>query len=252
MAEIETRVGEVRAETSAAATLRLEVEGPGVDYRPGQHVTIEPRQFPGLASLSNPGYYSLSSDGLDPRRLEITVKETPGTPLAHYLVRRIRPGDRIRITGPAGRYHLPDPPPGDVESFLHLCAGSGAAPSRGMIRHALGRGWPHRHLLVLQDRTEADILFRREWEDLRDREGSKFRLALLLSGKGEVVTPARLRGLIEGVLDPARSVALVCGPNRPRGADPGFVDRWAGPRDRPAEGLLAPLGFAPARILREG
>ena len=60
-----TTVREVQPETPDAVTLRLDLCGVRFAYRPGQYVTIDPRQFDALreANLS-PGCYSLSSDGL--------------------------------------------------------------------------------------------------------------------------------------------------------------------------------------------
>jgi hypothetical protein len=65
---------------------------------------------------------------------------------------------------------------------------------------------------------------------------------------------------MEGFLDPAASLAFVCGPNRPREAagpdgvrrrEPGFCDLWCGSARRKQEGLLARVGFSPDRIRTE-
>lgn len=274
--EVRTRLLHVRPETPDAATLRLDLGGVPFLYRPGQYIEIDPHQFPELAAEiarreeargmpEPPRGFSLSSDGLDPQFLEISVKEErrgPEAPLlAPLLVRGLAPGRELVVRGPFGSYCLPETPPEGITGFLHLCAGSGIAPNRGMIRHALGCGWPQRHLVILQNRTEEDVFYKDEWPALATRHPDRFRLRLLFSRtRQERVTVDRIRREMEGFLDPAASLAFVCGPNRPREAtgpdgsrrrEPGFCDLWCGSVRKKQEGLLAELGFTPDRIRTE-
>lgn len=270
MPEIETTVAEVRPETHDAVTLRLDLGGAPFDYRPGQYIEIDPHQFPQLAAEvadleakkgmpEMPRSFSLSSDGTEPRFVEISIKEEK--PVAYdpvitpYLVRHAKPGLQIRVTGPNGRYCLPPQPP-PVHGFLHLCAGSGVAPNRGMIRHALANGWPQRHLLVLQNRTQDDVFFRTEWPDLLARHPDRLRLRHVFSVTDrEHVSVDIVRAAMDGWIDGKDALALVCGPNRPRvvaGAKvPGFCEQWCGNPRRRVPGLLDQLGFSPDRILTE-
>jgi ferredoxin-NADP reductase len=112
-----------------------------------------------------------------------------------------------------------------------------------MIRHALAKGWPQRHLLILQDRTAADVLYREEWEDLLRKHPGQLRCRIAYSGAGEYVDRTLLTAAMAGYLEPAAAQAFVCGPNAPRDGRPGFRDRWAGE--------LASLGFSHDRILIE-
>jgi len=274
--EIETVVSEVRRETSDAVTLRLDLQGRPFRYKAGQSVEIDPHQFPELAERlavaedakgmaeSSRGF-SLCSDPSDPGFLEISVKETRGgrfpPVLSPWIVRRTRVGQPIRLAGPFGQYHLPDHPPQTRSGFLHLCAGSGVAPNRGMIRHALGRGWPHRHLLVLQNRTEDDIFYRDEWPDLMRRYPDRLKVCHVFSVlTGQHVDVDLLHREMEGFLEGSSAQAMVCGPNRARefvGSRgtrirfPGFCELWCGNPRRNAEGLLLKLGFTADRILTE-
>jgi 3-ketosteroid 9alpha-monooxygenase subunit B len=256
MASVVATLTEVRPETAEASTLLLTVNGAPVDYRPGQYVTIDPYQFDVLGPAlrdrelkrgkkDGPGYFSLSSDAIDPRSLEVTIKVSTAAPLPRFLATEARPGQRVALEGPAGRYCLPAAPPVDVQGFLHLCAGSGVAPNRGMIRHALAKGWPQRHLLVLQERTEADVLFRDEWRDLAARHGAQIRVRPVFSSKLEYVTPEVLREAMAGFIDVETSMAFLCGPNAPRDGRAGFLDTWKAK-------LRESIGFAPPRIITEG
>ncbi|RPH47877.1 MAG: hypothetical protein EHM91_05130 [Planctomycetota bacterium] len=258
MADITTTLREVRPESPHASTLRLDLGAATFDYRPGQYIMIDPHQFEELVpeirereaqrgKTMGPAYFSLSSDATDPKLIEITVKlgaDGPPGMLPAFLLRKTEPGRAIRIQGPGGKYHLPEEPPPGITGFLHLCAGSAVAPNRGMIRHALARKWPQRHLLILQDRSESDHLFHKEFEDLaRHHAGFRFR-QVHSRAKQELLTVERIRTEASGFLDLTASWAFICGPNHPRPQGPGFVDRLRG-------ALTATLGFTPDRIRTE-
>jgi 3-ketosteroid 9alpha-monooxygenase subunit B len=275
MTMVTVTVAEVRRETPDSVTLRLDLGGAAFPYRPGQYIEIDPHQFEELggqlAALEtakgmpeSPRGFSLASDGSDPGFLEISVKEEKGGKfppvLSPWLVRQIRPGRKLSLSGPQGGYVLPDPRPGGG-GYLHVCAGSGVAPNRGMIRASLGRGASERHLLVLQNRTEADIFYRDEWPALAARFPEWFRVRhVLFATAHEHVSVDLLRKEMAGFLEGAVATALVCGPNRPRevlGADgskrrePGFCELWGGNPRRKVAGRLGELGFTPDRILME-
>jgi ferredoxin-NADP reductase len=259
MAEIAPTLREIRPESPSASTLRLDLDGASFAYRPGQHVTIDPHQFPELGAEIRereaqrgkplgPGYFSLSSDGIDASLLEITVKvavDQPPGMLPSFLLRRLEAGRTVRLEGPGGKYGLPGAPPEGITGFLHLCGGGGVAPNRGMIRHALARAWPQRHLLLAQDRSEADVLFRREFGELMDRHPDALRVRRFYSrSEHEIITPELVRDQASGFLDLGAAWAFICGPNHPRPQGPGFVDRLRGE-------LARALGFAPERIRTE-
>jgi len=274
--EFEATVVETRRETSDAVTVRLDLLGRPFRYRPGQFIEIDPHQFPELGDRlkevesakglpEGPRGFSLCSDPSEPGFVEISVKEDRGgrypAVLTPWIVHKVRVGQSIRFSGPFGQYHLPDHPPQTRSGFLHLCAGSGVAPNRGMIRHALNRGWPHRHLLVLQNRTDDDIFYRDEWPELLRRYPERLKVRHVFSVPlGQHVDVDLLRREMEGFLEGSSAQAMVCGPNRARefvGSRgtrirvPGFCELWCGNPRRRVEGLLGQLGFTPDRILTE-
>lgn len=274
--QLETVVAEVRRETPEAVTLRLDLQGRPFRYRAGQSIEIDPHQFRELADRladaesakglpEGPRGYSLCSDPSETGFVEISVKEGRGGKyppvLSPWIVRRARIGQPIRIAGPFGAYHLPDHPPATRSGYLHLCAGSGVAPNRSMIRHALGRGWPHRHLLVLQTRSESDIFYRDEWPELMRRHPDRLKVCHVFSTPtGQHVDVELLHREMEGFLEGSSAQAMVCGPNRARefvGSRgtrirfPGFCELWCGNPRRNADGLLNQLGFTPDRIQTE-
>jgi ferredoxin-NADP reductase len=277
MTDVTSIVRSVRPEAPLSVTLRLDLGGASFDYRPGQYIEIDPHQFDALAAEvrdleekkgmpESPRSFSLSSDAIDSSFVEISVKQNPKDGpfhqlLAPYFVREAKAGYRIAFSGPNGKYCLPPATPAGITGILHVCAGSGVAPNRGMIRHALAKGWPQRHLLILQNRNPEDVFFKEEWKELEARHGDRLRIRHVYSvAGGEHVTPEIGRRAMEGWIDGASSMAFVCGPNRPRevtGPDgaktkgPGFCEAWCGNPRRKMAGKLAELGFLPERILTE-
>jgi ferredoxin-NADP reductase len=259
MSETVTTLRAVRPESHAASTLRLGLGKSPFAYRAGQYIMIDPHQFEELGpeirdreaqrgKPLGPGYFSLSSDGTEPSILEITVKvgaDSPPGLLPHFLLRKLEVGRAVLVQGPGGNYGLPEEPPEGVTGFLHLCAGGGVAPNRGMIRHALARKWPQRHLLLVQDRSDADALFRKEFQELARRHSDEFRVRHVHSrSHREVLTVELIRAEASGFLDLATSWAFLCGPNHVRPEGPGFIDRLRG-------ALTATLGFSSDRIMTE-
>lgn len=258
MTELAVTLRDIRPESPAASTLRLDHGEGEFAYRPGQYIMIDPHQFEELGpeirqreaergKPIGPGYFSLSSDATEARTLEITVKVGDGAPgmLPSFLTRRIDRGRSFRIEGPGGKYHLPEEPPQGITGFLHLCAGGAVAPNRGMIRHALARSWPQRHLLLVQDRSEEDRLFAREFSELSRKHPSGFKIRPVYSRSDrETLSAERIRSEAAGYLDLPSAWAFICGPNHPRAGGPGFVDRLRG-------ALVSTLGFTPERIRTE-
>src|SRR5688572_31511226 len=233
MTSITSKVASIRPEAPLSVTVRLDLGGAPFSYRPGQYIEIDPHQFDDLAPEIRdleekkgmpemPRSFSLSSDALDPSFVEISVKQNPKDGpyhqlLAPFFVSRLKPGRTITFSGPNGRYCLPEAAPAGITGFLHLCAGSGVAPNRGRIQHAVSKVWPQKHLLLLQNRTPEDVFFKDEWRDLAERHGDRFRVRHIHSvTAGEHLIPGMARKFMDGWMDGASSMAFVCGPNRPR------------------------------------
>lgn len=225
---IETRVREVVRETADATTLRLEAAGAPA-YRAGQSIAIDPAQFAGLKGA--PRHFSLASHPLEDG-LAITVKVGPHAPLVEHLAREVKVGDAIEVDGPFGRCTLPDRFDG-VAGLLFVAAGSGITPHRSMIGYALAAKLPVTLSLVDQNRTEADVIYRRELDALAGR----VRIVHLLSSKGRYI---KVEDLKAACGDPAATLAYVCGPNR-KGDRPPFVDA-----------MVAHLHSLGVRVRREG
>jgi len=201
--KLETVVRDVEAATPRAKLVRVAVGG-GFDYAPGQAVLVAPH---GVAE-GRP--FSIASAPEDAGRsgvIDLLVGAGDGT----SWVFDPSPGDRVDVEGPIGSFIFPSEPP--ARRFLFIAGGTGIAPLRAMLRHALGI--PHdRIALVYSARTPADFAFGAEFRTLADAGAIDFRQTVTRDGGGNW-PGARGRITSESLRDlavDARTLCFVCGP----------------------------------------
>jgi ferredoxin-NADP reductase len=123
-------IRDVRPATPRARIVRLDLGGGRFAYRAGHAVLIarqnhEPRKP-----------YSIAAAPEDAERegvLELLVGiERNGQPGDHL---RLEPGARVDVEGPVGTFTFPDDPA--EQRFVFIAGGTGIAPLRAMVRHAL-------------------------------------------------------------------------------------------------------------------
>jgi NAD(P)H-flavin reductase len=136
----------------------FEVPGPErVTFHPGQFVFVHH----GEAGHAVKRAYSIASPPDAGKAFELCVKHVSSGALQNYLF-QMRPGEEVRIEGPHGRFLLRQP----VRNSLFVAAGTGIAPVRSMIGHALRQGATARLQLLFGSRSEEAILYSREFEQL--------------------------------------------------------------------------------------
>lgn len=238
-----------RPETADAATLRFDLGGQPFTYKPGQAIDIDPHQFPSIASRlrENEPNRGFSLCSYEPEFIEITVKMEPNGLVSPILVKDLKIGDSIDIQGPYGLYTIPEPLDPAIRWFLHITAGSGVAPNRGIWRYAIARGLPVKHAIFCQNRTEKDIIYRDELDAL---DPSRAKVVHVLSRPNRnYITLDLLKKELPA--DPSECLAFVCGPNRRTDDRPGFVESFVGNRRQNRPGILGHLGIPFERIRSE-
>jgi len=176
--------------------------------------------------------------GSSPR---VGIREVPDGLFSRWLVREVRPGTRVEVQTPTGRFRA-DPAAGG----RHLCiaAGSGITPVLSIAASVLA-GSPTAHVTLLYgNRRAATVMFADELSDLKDRYGARFELVHVLSREPRDVELLsgrldgdRLRTLLD-LLVPLDAVDHVwlCGPY---------------PMVEEARTVLAELGVPAERVHRE-
>jgi ferredoxin-NADP reductase len=270
---------EVRFESPDTATLYLDPHG-HTDYRAGQYVAIDPHQFlslrPWIAWLEEQKgrrepirQYSLTSAPHEPL-VAITVKEEEYVPgrtkypplLSNHLVRALAPGARFTVTGYSGPYILPPDIEQHTDLVVHVVAGSGAVPNFSILKDALHRGLPVRHVLLTSNKTRADILFRRELDALARAHPTRLQVVHTLTRDPDAAEEGlRLGRISEALLEehiPAdrreRCFVYACGPAILPWDRRAALEAGTSPTPRFMEtvlGHLHALGIHDKRIRRE-
>ncbi len=107
-------------------------------------------------------HLTLSSSPTEPF-LEVT-KGLTGHPFAEALA-ALAPGDEVTIRGPHGRFTLE----GGDEDVVFISGGIGVTPLRSMARFATDSALLLRVLLIYSARTEDDLLFLGEFEEMQQK-----------------------------------------------------------------------------------
>lgn len=202
-------VGAVTVEASATKTIRL-------DWPPGYEMDFKTGQFITCYWPDEPSYkraYSLSSCALDRGFYEFTVRRDGK--MGTRLVDWIKPGQRLMVLPPAGRF-LPVYEPD--KHLLCLAGGSGVAPFRGFVREAARLKLPTRVTILYSVRTPKDIIFNDEFRRL-EQENRRFRFEVTCTRLNNGEAWAGRRGRIDSawvrdhVQDLANTWFYACGPN---------------------------------------
>ena len=197
--------------------------GHGVTFVPGQVAVLR-------VDSEEPAYFAFASAPED-SELEILVKRTVGASVALF---GMKAGDHVELTNIAGRGFNMDELRG--RDLVFVAMGTGVAPLRSALRHALKRKMDFGNLVVLYGaRTPDDFCYRDEtdgWEDA----GVELRQVISRPGNHDWSGPTGyVQSLLDHVLPDLKSpVALVCGSR----------EMIAQTRDR-----LQQMGFAPEAIL---
>ena len=203
-------------------------------FRPGQSLTLR-RVIDGRDERRS---YSICSPAGDPPR--IGVREVPGGAMSGWLVREVRPGDRVEVQPPAGSFTA------DLDAparHVLIAAGSGITPVLSITASALAH--PDARVSVLYgNRRAGSVMFADEIADLKDRYPSRLQLVHLLSRESQEVE------LFSGRMDADRLRRLL-----PVTCAVDAVDHWwlCGPYGMvtDAQAVLAELGVPPQRVHRE-
>jgi ferredoxin-NADP reductase len=142
--------------------------------------------------------YTISSPPSRSGTISITVKRVARGPVSNWLHDRVRPGTRLRATGPSGDFVLP--PDGD-EKLLLLSAGSGVTPLMSMARMLFDHAQDRDVVFIHSARSPADIVFREELA-LLARRLPRLRVAHIVEGKADEPGWPGLLGRLDGrILD---------------------------------------------------
>ena len=237
--ELEVMVAETIDEAHDTVTLLLFTGNDTLDYQAGHFLTISPHQFEALerwvdyledlkGKKEPPRAYSLSSSP-DEKYIAITVKEeryikgsTPYPPLlSPILAKRTSIGTKMIVTGFTGPFTLKEEDRLSHDHAVHICAGSGVVPCYSIIKHDLRMNERLKHTLLFSNKHREDIIFHREFDDLKREFPDRFDVVHTLTReespkafqngirKGRI-TEELIREFVDA---PEEALFFVCGPD---------------------------------------
>ncbi len=207
MRELILRVASVHRETPLTRVVRLDLNGHTFRFRPGQAAMV------GLADRKERVPYSIASAPHEVEQtglLEFLMKvETSGR--WGHLFDRIARGQRVAVQGPFGSFAFPART--GQRPLLFIAGGTGIAPVRSMITHALAR--EHGPIRLLYSaKSSAELAYARELRRLSKRPDFEVRFhATREASPGWRGTRSRIAAVhIEPLLVGPAPLCFVCGP----------------------------------------
>ena len=203
------RVRSNRRATPTTRLIQVDLSSRPVPFTAGQWMRLGP---PGE---DDPRPYSIASSPGESRAhrlLEFLVRDEGSGAGVAGLPR----GTPVRLEGPHGRFHLPEPfVEGDA---LFIAGGTGIAPLRSMLMHALAQPRHPRCSVLYSARAADEFAYRTELRQLA--AAGRITLALTITGivRGRWKGPrGRITHAQLAAMRPTpETLCLVCGP-------PGFV-----------------------------
>ena len=206
------RVAKVFHETPEVRTFRLVMpSGSKVpfDYLPGQYLIVKPEINGQRVQRS----YTIASSPTRNGYCELTIKREERGLVSRYMHDMLREGSVLDITAPAGRFIFTGT---EAEGIVMIAGGVGITPLMAKVRYLTDLAWPGTIHLIFSVKTEKDIIFREELENLQKRFAN-FKVAVTLTressptwgGERGRITSAFLNRIVG---DLARSRIHLCGP----------------------------------------
>jgi ring-1,2-phenylacetyl-CoA epoxidase subunit PaaE len=172
------RVKSIEPDTSEASILSFEVPPElreTFGFTQGQYLTLR-------ASIDGQDLrrsYSICA-GVDDGELRVGVRRVKGGVFSNWINECVKPGDRISVMAPQGRFFVPIEP----ESCRHhvgIAGGSGITPILSIMKTVLAREPKSRFTLIYGNRMLRSTMFKEELEDLKNRYMTRLSLQHVFS-----------------------------------------------------------------------
>ena len=208
--KIDLRLSLITTEMKDVKTFRLvSASGHLPPFEAGQYINLSVN-IDGIIT-SRP--YSMSSPPSQTSCYEVTVKREENGFVSNFMLDRLKEGDALVSTGPAGEFRYN--PLFHGEDLVMIAGGSGITPMMSMIREFTNRGSQKKIHLIYSSRTPSDVIFNEELTSL-DTQYPNFTFTSVITrpeqgyeGITGRVSPAMLKELL-GDLTP--KTFYVCGP----------------------------------------
>jgi ring-1,2-phenylacetyl-CoA epoxidase subunit PaaE len=183
-------------------------------YLPGQYVALRAH----VAGKELRRSYSICRPP-SPGRISVAIKKDIGGRFSTWAHETLRPGDRIDVMSPEGRFTT-GLPSLDGAHLVGIAAGSGITPMMAVAHTVLETSDTSRFTLIYTNRSTLDVMFLEELADLKDRYPARLavhhvlsreqRAAPLLSGR---IDAGKLTTMLDVLVRPDQVTEwFLCGP----------------------------------------
>lgn len=195
--------------TPRAHIIRLDLQGQLFAYRAGQAAYLQPA---GAAKRRPYSIASAPEETAQHGKLEFLV-QTDVTGASGLSPDVLQPGTLATIDGPLGTFVFPAEHPAE-SNFLFIAGGTGIAPLRSMLWHALLAERPGRIGLIYSVRSPEEFAYRPELERLEQQGRITFRHTVTRSvSDGWTGRQGRIDATcLKDLVDPGNTICFVCGP----------------------------------------
>ena len=194
--------------TPRAHIIRLDLQGHSFAYLAGQAAYLQPQ----------------GADKRRPYSIASAPEETAQHGLIEFLVQTsndassgltpelIRPGTPVALEGPLGSFTFPPHP--RERRFLFIAGGTGIAPLRSMVWHALLAERDGRVSLIYSVRSPEEFAYMEEFQRLEDDGRIDFRHTVTrTAAEGWLGRQGRIDvQCLDGLVEPGETLCFVCGP----------------------------------------
>jgi ferredoxin-NADP reductase/DMSO/TMAO reductase YedYZ heme-binding membrane subunit len=158
------RLAKVFVETPEVRTFRLVPPGTTLPFQhlPGQFLTLRLN----LDGRDVRRSYTIASSPTRSAYCELTIKREEQGYVSRYLHDVMREGATFNVSAPAGRFTFTG---AEAKEIVMIAGGVGITPLMAKIRYLTDIAWPGKIHLVYSVKTERDIIFRSELEELQRR-----------------------------------------------------------------------------------
>ena len=202
--------------TPDLASFWVKFDGDPVPFEPGQYMTIG--VFADQKLWQRPYSVASAPRVAGTEGYEMYVRHVPIIRFT-TLLWRLRPGARMRMTGPKGRFSLE---PDDRRTHLYVSTGTGIAPFLAMIRETMAVRQPRKTVVLHGVSYEHELGYREVLEDLERTGAYPLRYVPTISrptdrrNAGWTGRTGRVEAVVGSVckdlrLSPDRTIVYICG-----------------------------------------
>ena len=162
--DVELEVKEIKRLTDESYAVRFNLNNFDFNFLPGQFVMlkfdplIENDDFKVLEGVpkTQSRAYSMSSSPLNKEYLEVTSKRTPDGFISDYMMKTLRQGHVVKVSGPYGKFILDE---NNNEDIFLIGAGSGISPLMAMLRYIIEKKINKKITMLFSNKKFSDIIW---------------------------------------------------------------------------------------------